>query len=158
VLIKNNHLYLPNSFPIPNDGSGKGLKHRIDTWLAANSANPGEPTVSASQLQITATSQYDPPLHIALSLEIVQSENPDSNDEDSKDDNAELYNMFEVLAAEQKKRDARPSRLPEAAPPLTSSCATTPSTVPKLPPPNAGKLMGAAIPISIKCGRPQAHN
>ena len=30
-------LYLPNGQPIPNDGSGRGLKHGIDSWLASQS-------------------------------------------------------------------------------------------------------------------------
>jgi hypothetical protein len=36
--IKNGRLCLPTGQPIPNDGSGRGLKYGIDSWIAANSA------------------------------------------------------------------------------------------------------------------------
>ena len=37
ALVLEDRLSLPNGQPIPNDGAGRGLKHGIDTWLAAQS-------------------------------------------------------------------------------------------------------------------------
>jgi hypothetical protein len=58
------------------------------------------------------------PPHIALSFEAVQyidrESNPDSEDEVP---NTELYNLFEVFAAENKRCEKRASKLPEATPP-----------------------------------------
>jgi len=36
AMIKNDRIHLPNGQAIPNDGTGRGLKHGIDTWIAAN--------------------------------------------------------------------------------------------------------------------------
>jgi len=51
VTVKNNRLFLPNGGPIPNDGSGRGLKHAVDTWTAANSALPVVPGPATSLSQ-----------------------------------------------------------------------------------------------------------
>ena len=130
AVIKNDRICLPTGHPIPNDGSRRGLKHGIDTWLAASSATTGELLATISQPQITTTLQRDPPPHIALALEIV----PDNRDNEESDDssNKEIYNMYEVLAAEQKKHDTRPSKLPEATP---QPNATTSTAAPVTRPP-----------------------
>lgn len=60
TLIKNDRLHLPNGQPIPNDGSGRGLKHAIDTWLAADSARPSEPSAVPTQLKAIAAFQHTP--------------------------------------------------------------------------------------------------
>jgi hypothetical protein len=48
AIIENARLCLLTGRPIPNDGSGRGLKHVIDSWIAANSApvtdNPKDET------------------------------------------------------------------------------------------------------------------
>ena len=130
AIIKNDRICLPTGHPIPNDGSRRGLKHGIDTWLAASSATTGELSATISQPQITTALQRDPLPHIALALEIV----PDNRDDEESDDssNEEIYNMYEVLAAEQKKHDTRPSKLPEATP---QSIATTSIAAPVTHPP-----------------------
>ena len=33
-----NRIHLPNGQPVPNDGTGRGIKASIDTWLASQSA------------------------------------------------------------------------------------------------------------------------
>jgi hypothetical protein len=48
--IKNGRLHLPTGQPIPNDGSGRGLKHSIDSWIAANSAPPTYSPLAVSPL------------------------------------------------------------------------------------------------------------
>ena len=124
VVVKNDRLTLPSGQPIPNDGSSKGLKHGIDTWLAANSTNLSEP-VKTPQVPVTATLQCDSPPHSTLALEIIQSE--DLNDASRGSDNdslgGELYDIHEVLAAVAKDRrhEVMP---PSANPPNTSNAQT----------------------------------
>jgi hypothetical protein len=60
ALIQNDRLHLPNGQPIPNDGSGRGLKHAIDTWLAADSARPSEPSAVPTQLKAISAFQHTP--------------------------------------------------------------------------------------------------
>ena len=128
TLVRNDQLILPLGLPIPNDGSGKGLKHGIDTWLAANSVNPGESTVTITQVSAATASQCDPVPLATLSLEIVQSKESDT-EEDSDNDSVggELYDVYEVLAAENTKCAAQP-KLQETGPPTNPP--TTSNTLP----------------------------
>jgi len=59
ALVINDRLYLANGQAIPNDGTGRGLKSSIDSWLAAQSASSTPP-------QTTSNSTRDTPPHIAL--------------------------------------------------------------------------------------------
>ncbi|KAH9964920.1 hypothetical protein BC827DRAFT_1265610 [Russula dissimulans] len=115
-------LTLPNGDPIPNDGSGRGLKHAIDTWLAANSVIASDPPTSLLTL-----SPHDKPPHLAYSFEIVKQEAhmaqiTDVMDEPMDKPMDELYNI-EVFNMERKKRQ---SKLPEVQPqaPAASSNAS----------------------------------
>ena len=106
--VQNSCIHLPNGQPIPNDGSGRGLKHGIDTWLSANSATPEATTVPA-QSSKPIPFQHDIPPHATLSFEAIRSEvhmaqisnATDIEDPTSKDNSdGELYDLFEVLATE----------------------------------------------------------
>ena len=123
--IRNSCLYLPNGEKIPNDGSGHGLKNRIDNWLVDNRTSSSEVSASSSQLNATIVFQHDSlPYITTLSLEAVcrevhmaqVAEIPEPDNGDSL--TGELYDMFEVFTAEKKKCDIRPPKLPEAAPPM----------------------------------------
>jgi hypothetical protein len=84
---------------------------------------------------IAAAPQHDPPPHAILSLEIMQSKEPNV-EEDSNNDSisGELYNIYEVLAAENTKHEARPPKFQEAGPP--------PSNLPAGNPPNTNSTQG----------------
>ena len=140
ALIINECLHLPNKQPIPNDGSGRGLKSAIDTWLAANSARPGEPSTVPTQATVTAAFQHTSSSQMALSFEAIQpaipaayiteaTESCEENDEDGDSLSGELYDMYEVFAAEKKKRETRSSKPPNAAPvPPPTTTVPIPST------------------------------
>jgi hypothetical protein len=132
ALIKNDRLHLPTGESIPNDGSGRGLKSAIDAWLAANSTTrPGELTTTPPSPAVP-----DPHPRSTLSFEAVRpavhrayiTPVPDDED-DSSSSTGELYNMYEVFAAERKKREPKLSKLPEATP------APAPPPAPPITPP-----------------------
>ena len=131
--VQNSCIHLPNGQPIPNDGSGRGLKHGIDTWLSANSATP-EATTAPTQSSKPIPFQCDIPPHATLSFEAIRSEvhmaqisnTTDIEDPTSKDNSdGELYDLFEVLAtekADRRKRDTRKAQdIPPPQPTSTSS-------------------------------------
>ena len=127
VAMKDGCLYLPNGGPIPNNGSGCGLKQAIDTWATASSMLTPEPTPSLPQLPYhpSMPSSHDTLLHMSLSFEVVQHEAhmaqiTDTADESSK----EIYNMFEVFATESKKCQFKPSKLPDTPSQVPASCST----------------------------------
>ena len=145
--VKNGRLHLSNGQPIPNDGSGHGLKHGIDTWLAANPVPPSD----AHPTQVPSASiipfQRDPPPHAALSFEAIRSEvhmaqitntadpkTPEGNNQDDLD--SEAYDLFEVLAterAERRKRDLKPQKshdTPSSSPPVPTSSVPAPPQPP----------------------------
>ena len=145
--VKNGRLHLSNGQPIPNDGSGRGLKHGIDTWLAANPA----PSSDTHPTQVPSANiipfQRDPPPHAALSFEAIRSEvhmaqitgTADSNTpkgDHQEDLDSEAYDLFEVLAterAERRKRDSKPQKshiTSSSSPPAPTSSAPTPPQPP----------------------------
>jgi hypothetical protein len=129
AMLKNDRLYLPDGTPIPNDGTGRGLKGSIDSWLAAHYTAPS-----------TTTFARDPPPHTALSLghppgrieEVVETNilqilaAPTPNPDEEPEDEQQL-DIFGVFAGEKKKRETRASRLPELA---TPDKATIPTPAP----------------------------
>jgi hypothetical protein len=123
AMVKNGRIHLLNGQPIPNDGSDRGLKHGIDTWLAANVA----PTPEASSVPVKTSHpipfQRDAPPHTTLSFEAIWSEvhmaqitettdpiDP-SGDNGIEDEDSELYNLFEVLATERSERKKRDTNI-----------------------------------------------
>ena len=48
----NNHLHLPNFQPIPYDGTGRGIKASLDTWLATQTMPMPAPAPPAAQTHI----------------------------------------------------------------------------------------------------------
>jgi len=126
ALVINDRLYLANGQAIPNDGTGRGLKSSIDSWLAAQSASSTPP-------QTTSNSTRDTPPHIALNSsprnnssahieevtethmyqvsETVSLESDNESDEVAND-------IFQVFATEKKKREANAAKLPELTQPM----------------------------------------
>ena len=150
ALVLDDRLSLPNGQPIPNSGSGRGLKHGIDTWLAAQA--PVNPT-SLQQVSFARdTPPHFPAKHDnrvpsacieevteAHIVQVVDNKgDPDSDDED----------FFQVYATEKKKRDTRRSKLPELQsstsihPPSTSTDPPTPVTP------------GTSVPSSVSIAAP----
>src|SRR5258707_12349959 len=148
--IQNSRVLLPNGQPIPNDCSGRGLKHSIDTWLAANAAPTSDPTSATIQPTMPIPFQRDAPPHTALSFDAIQSEvhiaqitdtaGPEDapNDSSLDDEDAEVYNLYEVLATERsdrKKHGTRPLRAQDTASSLKPAMITPPAA-PAQPPAN----------------------
>ena len=141
AMVKNGRIHLPNGQPIPNDGSGRGLKHGIDTWLAANLAPTPEASSAPVQLSNPIPFQCNAPPHhphATLSFEAIRSEvhmaqitdTADTADNSTDEDDSDLYNLFEVLAAERsdrKKRDTRSSK-PQDTPPSQPAMSSAPAT------------------------------
>jgi hypothetical protein len=71
--IKDGRIHLGNGQSIPNDGSGRGLKFAIDSWIAGTGSQPSEssPTISIQTPGAAALSR-DSPLQNTLSFEAVQ--------------------------------------------------------------------------------------
>ena len=128
--IINNRLHLPNGQPIPFDGSRRGLKASINSWLAAQS------TIAPTGAQTHVVFVRDAPPHLDLcnastsrieevaKSHILQVREVVLAVED--EDPAEfLHNIFEVFAAEKKKDKA--SKAPEllALPKEPHACPTS---------------------------------
>jgi hypothetical protein len=116
--IRDGRIAFGNSQPIPNDRSGCGLKFAIDSWVGAGS-QPGEssPTISIQTPGAAALSR-DPPPHTAFSFEAVQysADSDDESDINLPFPDTDLYDLQEVLAAEEKWQ-TQASKLPKATPP-----------------------------------------
>jgi hypothetical protein len=143
--IKDGRIHLGNGQTIPNDGSGRGLKFAIDSWIAGTGPQPGEssPIISIQTPGVAALS-HDLPLQNTLSFEAVQyyTSLDDFDDSDLPFPDTDLYDLQEVLTAEEKQR-TRSSRLPEATPAApvfptpTPAPPTIPTSAPAAPPPTA---------------------
>ena len=151
VLVQGDRLYLPNGQPIPNDGSGRGLKHGIDTWFAAQA-----PVTPAPKQQVSFTRETPPhfptnhanrtssarieEITEAHIVQVVDSE------EDPEPDEEHPFDFFQVFAAEKKKRETRRSKLPELRPSTPPSANATPSAPAPTPPPASTIPPPATVP------------
>lgn len=107
-----------NGHQIPNDGTGHGLKHRIDTWVAAQAqASPAR----AHQVFFTGEepphipTTHDSHVPSARIEEVTEAHivqvvsNVDHSE--SYDDNP--FEFFQVFVTERRKRETRRFKLPE---------------------------------------------
>jgi hypothetical protein len=114
---ENNCIHLPDSQPIPNDGTNRGLKHGIDSWHTAHSQHT-PPALSLTSLA------HGPPPHLDARIattscieevtetRILQvSEAAPLNPDDDLDDNP--VNIFEVLMTTRKQCKAKAAQIPE---------------------------------------------
>jgi hypothetical protein len=130
--IMNNRVNLPNGQWIPNNGSNRGLKHGIESWLVAS--NPPIPELTAS-IQPAAPSQHKTTSHLVLSFEAIQvhmaqiADALESKPESDNSDNpaSELYDLCEVLAIERKRHEPRQPKAQEAPLPAPSNPAPPPA-------------------------------
>jgi len=134
----NDRIHLPNSQPVPFDGTRQGLKGSINTWLATQSTPPPAPA------QIHTVYTRDPPPHFnahspstsrieeVAESHIIQVADAVSPVEDEDQDFSN--DIFEVFAAERKKTGKAPelSALPpptQAIPPTSNASAASPSNL-----------------------------
>ena len=121
AVVINNRMHLPNGQPIPPNVTGVNLQAKIDVCLA------GSATVTPTQPQTsdpTSTPARDPPPHAAHCFEIVRQvvygesvkQAHIVEVQDIEEDEEDL-DLFEVYAAERRKRNAKASQLPELARP-----------------------------------------
>jgi hypothetical protein len=129
---------LPNRQRIPNDRTGRGLKASIDQWLT--SQNPPTPTqahvVYAPSPPPPPPDQRAPPARIeeiaeTNILQIAQVTQVQTQGQEQYED--ENLDIFQVFAAEKKKRESKATKVLELAnpPPAEPADATaTPTTRP----------------------------
>ena len=151
TIIIGERLHLPNGQPIPNDGTGRGLKNGIDSWLAA------QPQVTPALAQQVAFMREAPPhlpttfdnhapsarIEDVMEAHIVQVVSTGQAEEDSDPDDEDALDIFQVFAAEKKKRETRRAKMPE----LHASHNTTPAASVPAPLPLSGPAVPAATPI-----------
>jgi hypothetical protein len=141
-------LYLPNGEFIPNDRSNRGLKYAIDTWIAENTtpapdtrppllgplAKPAEPIApqrEAPPQQALSFEAIRSEVHMAEITDITDTEAQEDLIKDEDQDLSQgLFDIYEVLATEKRRRgDAYPAR-PKDAPasvPASANAASAPA-------------------------------
>ena len=156
VTIINERIHLPNSQPIPNNGSNRGLKHAIDTWLAQQSSSTTRdppPHTPHKSFAIQTYEIHSPPVAKAHLEEVTDIKSDPSSSEDEEDG----LDIFGVFATEKKKKQTRAAKLPELTTPkriTRSSTSASPSshdsssTAPPstLPPPPSTALDSTSKP------------
>jgi hypothetical protein len=127
--IINGRIHLPNGQPIPFDGTRRGLKASIDSWLAVQAAPM--PTMAQTCVVFiqeppphtspcaTSTSQIEEVVETHI-LQIKEAAPADNEEEPFPHD------IFEVFTAEKKKREDKAPEL-SAPPPTTPTPAAAPS-------------------------------
>ena len=120
--IINDRIHLPNGQPIPFDGSRRGLQASIDLWLTSQM-----PASTPSQAH--AVFARDVPPHFdsrntptSCIEEVIESHMLQVKEADTPQEEEEFsHDIFEVFAAEKKKRRDKASKVPKlATPPLTT--------------------------------------
>lgn len=126
-------MHLPNRQPIPFDGTRRGIKASIDSWLTSQT------TSALSTAQTRAVFTRDPPPHFDLrntstsrieevmESHILQVKDAVTSDEDEDEFS---HNIFEVFATKKKCEDKAKASELSAPPPAPR--APTPSTLPPL--------------------------
>ena len=90
AIVRDNRIHLPNGQPVPNDGTGHGIKASIDNWLTAQySSQAAAPTSRIEEVVET---------HI---LQVAEFSSPPPADE--SEDEAMDSDIFEVYAMQKKK-------------------------------------------------------
>ena len=131
--ISNGCIHLPNLQPVPNDGSGHGVKAAIDAWFAVHMPPPPAPSVVAqppacdspphSMLTYTAshfeeiTDMYILQVAAVSSPELLtnaDAHTPTHVNLSNSDNSNSEPNIFKVFAAEKKRCSGKAPCLPEA--------------------------------------------
>ena len=135
--IVNGRIHLPNGQPIPYDGTRRGLRASIDSWLAAQTA----PAPTTAQTRVVFA--REPPPHLdsrstptsrieeVVETHILQVKGVATDNEEQEFS----HDILEVFAAEKKKRDDKKGKAPElSAPPKENQARPA---APSNPRPNA---------------------
>ena len=133
--IVNDRIHLPNGQPVPFDGSRRGLKASIDTWLNSQIAPTAAPAQSRAIFTRDTPPHFDPGNASTSRIEeVVESHVLQVKDSVTTDEEEFPHDIFEVFATKKKQAD-KASKAPElSAPPLptqapnTSSGSTRPNT------------------------------
>ena len=112
ALVLGDRLSLPNGQPIPNDGTGHGLKHGIDIWLTAHTQitpAPKQPIPFTHETPPHLCPGHNNCMPSARIEEIAETHIiqviSDEGDSNSKADDEGPYDFFQVFATEQRKRE-----------------------------------------------------
>jgi hypothetical protein len=88
AVIVNHWIHLPNGQPVPNDGTGQGIKASINNWLTAQYPS-----------QVVAPTAWVEEVVEAHILQVAEFSLPLPNDK-SED---EVMNIFEVFTTQKRK-------------------------------------------------------
>jgi hypothetical protein len=126
ALILEDQLSLLNGQPIPNDGTGQGLKHGIDSWLVTQTQAAPAPVTQVTFTHEATPHLFTPPDNCASTAHIEEvTEYHMFQAIGSKEDiglsEEDPIDLFQVLATEKKKQGARCSNLPEMQPSICPS-------------------------------------
>ena len=151
ALVLEDRISFPNGQPIPNDGTGRGLKHGIDTWLTTQASTNPTSVSFARESPPHFPAKHDTRMPSARIEEVTESHILQiiSGEDDSDSDGEDL---FQVFAAERRKRESRRSKLPELEPlpastdslPCASSEVSTPPAA--IPPAPSAPIATATTP------------
>ena len=121
-------MHLPNGQPIPYDGTNRGIKASIDSWLTVQNAPPASQTRAVFvrdplphfDLRNTSTSQIEEVIESHI-LQVREAVTPDEEEEEF------LHDIFEVFTT--KKKHSNKAKAPElsAPPPATPAPPPVPS-------------------------------
>jgi type IV secretory pathway VirB10-like protein len=119
VIIRDNWIHLPNGQPVPNDGTGHGIKASIDNWLTVQYLSQAvAPTAWIKEVVET---------HI---LQVAEFSSPPAANELEN----EAMDIFEVFTAQKKKQEDKVTKLPKLSrPAMQTTSAPLPTTQPKPP-------------------------
>ena len=123
----NDWVHLLNGQPIPYDGTNRGIKASIDSWLASQNTQPASQSHTVFvhdppphfNSRNTSTSQIEEGIESHI-LQVRESATPNDEEEEF------LHNIFEVFATKKKRSDkAKAPKLlvPPPAPPAASLAA-----------------------------------
>ena len=110
-------IHLPNGQVVPNDGTGWGIKASIDLWLTSQTPPAPAQTHIVYTPSPPPEQRAAPPTRIeevaeANILQITEVQPQVQEQCEDKD-----LNIFQVFAAEKKKRDNRAAKIPKLANP-----------------------------------------
>jgi hypothetical protein len=114
AVIVNHRIHLPNGQPVPNDGTGRGIKASIDNWLTAQ--YPSQVAAPTARIKEVVEAHILQVAEFSLPL-------PDDESED------EPMDIFKVFATQKRKREGKAAKLPELIEPAVQTTPTPPPAI-----------------------------
>ena len=157
--IVGDRMHLPNGQPIPFDGTRRGLKASIDSWLISQTTSA--PPITQTRTVFT----QDPPPHLdsrntsssrieeVMESHILQVKDAATSDED---EDKFSQDIFKVFATEKKKRGAKAPEL-SAPPPAARAPTPPPPPLTSQTPPTAASNSRPNTQYRYHCNAEEQH-